>query len=449
MAETVYRGPAMSIGPLMGTVIPQGASGFLSAFTTSGVQPAVLEPTDGPGIEYQANCFPDPRFGPFNKDSLLVGRIPVWLNSPYVVSCDGVPQATGAAAIAALQHTVSGTPMTLVTVAPGGTSAGTASTAICSLLPMLGATNQSFPPGGAPVSVLGLDMGFTTGTIAAGSGTVTAIADTTYLYPGQWISIGGAGSSTQNASLITQVQTIASATSITILPASLGTLTNAPISSANRYQPSPQGFFPFGGAFSGGATGGTGTSANAVQPYSFGGVGAIFNPLEGLTRGVTTTNSGAAGGGTFTVTGYDIYGQLMHENIVQPATATTTAGKKAFKYITSVVPNFTDATQNYSIGLNNIVGLNLRSDKWEYLDIFFNGGFATTNAGWTAALANGTVPTATTADVRGTITTTSLATIGAALNGTIRLTFMGTVPLYNLINSNPNNAITLMGQTQF
>jgi hypothetical protein len=96
-----------------------------------------------------------------------------------------------------------------------------------------------------------------------------------------------------------------------------------------------------------------------------------------------------------------------------------------------------------------VVGINIRSDKWEFLNIFWNGGFAINNSGWTKALS--TTSTNTTADVRGTQNlSTALTGTGvlASTNGSARCTIMMSVPLYNMINATPLNNSSLFGATQ-
>lgn len=407
MAETTIRGPAVSLGPLMGS---GGA-----------------EPYDGPDISYQGGALIDPRYSPANKDGMNAGRIPAFLSSPYVVMVDNVPAATTTANLAALANAVSGTAMALVTTAAGGSAAGVASVAQVPLL---------LPGASAPIQVLAQDFGFTTGTTVAGNKTVT-VPDSTLFQVGQWIVIGGAGNSGNTASLITQVQTLATATTITVSVAPTGALTYAPIGNANFY-----GAWPAQGV------------PNAVNPYVNGGVAALFNPVEVLARAVSITGVSGGAGGAFLVKGYDIYGVAMSETITVGAGAVTKYGQKAFKYVVSITPQFSDA-HNYSAGNSDTFGCALRTDKWEYVQIFWNASFATTATGWVQALQPGSGPsTATTGDVRGTVQVGSkgngsaLATIGANADGVKRLAIMMSVPLYNLVNATPVNSTPMFGLAQ-
>lgn len=430
MAETVYRGPAISIGSLMGNVV-----------TSAGVGVGLIEATDGPGIEYQANTFPDPRFGPFNKDSLNIARIPTFLNNPYVVMVDTLPSAASTTSLAAAQAVTAGTPLTPTTVDGGGSGAGVPSMAhSVPIFPMVGATGQSFPPTGAKVTVSAIDFGFTTGTTNATS-TVT-VPDSTQFYAGQWIVIGGAGNSAKTLPLIAQVLTLPTATTITVSPTPLSTLTNSAIGSANLYTNQYTNWPP-------------NQSASAAQPYVSAGVGAVLNPLEAIARGVSITANAGATTNVVTVRGYDIFGMPMSEAITATAAATV-FGKKAFKYIASITPATTDAGHTLAAGVSDVMGFHTRSDRWEYANIFYNGAFVTAQTGWLKA--DTTTPaTATTGDVRGTVQLSSGGAGGSATaisggtitTGSLRLTIMASVPLWNLINGTPNSCVSLMGVTQF
>lgn len=137
---------------------------------------------------------------------------------------------------------------------------------------------------------------------------------------------------------------------------------------------------------------------------------AFYDPTTMLTRAVSITGVASGTGGNFTVLGYDCYGQVMTEVIAAGAGVNTVNGKKAFKWITSVTPAFTDA-HNYSVGLADIYGLNMAADRFAYTDVYFNDAIVN-NTGFVAADAT-TPATTTTGDVRGTVT--------GASNGTKRL----------------------------
>src|SRR5262249_3361338 len=79
--------------------------------------------------------------------------------------------------------------------------------------------------------------------------------------------------------------------------------------------------------------------------------------------------------------------------------ATTTNGKKAFKFIVSVTPLFTDA-HNYSVDTTDIFGLPVRADYFHQTQIWWNETVITANTGFVAAVTS--AASATTGDVRGT-----------------------------------------------
>lgn len=410
MAETFFAGPAIALGPLIG-----------------GGDSKQGNPWSGPGAEYQGACVLDPRFYPANKDGVGSGRIPAFMNHSYFVVADNFPSAISTTGLAAAAATVGGTPMTLTTVAPGGSGSG---------VPSLGTAIPLIPLGGSstPVTVLALDFGFTTGNTTAGTASIP-VPDSTLFTPGQWICIGGAGNAAKTLPLLTQVQTIPDATHVTTFPVVAGTLTNAPIGSANLY-----GLFP------------SGAVPTAANPYVNGGALAVFNPLEGLARCVSITGNAGSSANNVTVKGYDVFGQPMSELIAFAGGATTKFGQKAFKYIASITPATTDAGHLVSAGWGDTFGFHARSDKWEYTNIFYNGTFVTASTGW---LKGDTTNPATTStgDVRGTVQ------VGAGGNGTpisgntpttgsLRLTLFMSIPVFNMLNATPANPAPLFGVTQ-
>jgi hypothetical protein len=144
---------------------------------------------------------------------------------------------------------------------------------------------------------------------------------------------------------------------------------------------------------------------DGVPGYVGGGTSGGFqfmDPTTSLARAVSVTSTGGTGG-VVIVHGYDVYGVPMSESITS-VTGTTVDGKKAFKFVTSAVPQFTDAT-NYSIGTADVFGLNLRADKWAYVRAVWNDTLETANTGFVAA--DTTAATALTGDVRGTYAQTS------------------------------------------
>lgn len=127
---------------------------------------------------------------------------------------------------------------------------------------------------------------------------------------------------------------------------------------------------------------------------------SFYDPTKSWSCAVQITGVSGGAGGAFLVKGWDIYGQPMSETITATAGATSTNGKKAWKWIASVTPQFSDA-HNYSVGTTLITGLNIAADAAGYVDIWLSGTGYTANP--TIVVADATNPaTTTTGDVRGT-----------------------------------------------
>lgn len=420
MAETVFRGPGVSLGSLMD---------------------GRLEPFDGPSIGYQGDIILNPLFSPQPKDGLSPGRMHGWYNAIYSVSVDAIPSSTSTTSVAAAQtpSTTAGVALTLIT-ATAGTSAGVP--VFAAGIPIQPANTSSI----ATVSVV--DFGFTTVGMTSGSTTLNA-TDNRLFTVGQWIVIPGAGGTT-NTPLFTQVTGIStsSVTALTVSPAPQTTASNVPVGQANLYS----NLLPAGTQF------GPGPGVpNAYEPYRLCGLAAGLDPAQAVTRNLTITAASIGSGTTaILVTGYDIYGQLMVEKITASGT-TTVGGLKAFKYIQNITVA-TGATSGtpaqISIGMGNIAGINLRSDRWEFSDIFYNAGFAISATGWTAAVT--TPATNTSGDVRGAVnastilvgTSSGSAAAGGVFDGVKRITIFQNVPFLSAIQATPVNYTSILGVAQ-
>lgn len=147
---------------------------------------------------------------------------------------------------------------------------------------------------------------------------------------------------------------------------------------------------------------------------------AFYDPTKAWSCVIQITGAAGATGGAFTIAGYDVYGQAMTETITAGAGAVSTNGKKAWKWITSVTPGFTDA-HNYSVGTTLITGLNMAVDVAGYASVWVSGTGITTNLTVTAADATSPA-TKTTGDVRGTTTLTAARTVVDVYPSAARLT---------------------------
>ena len=377
----------------------------------------------GPSVFFQGHAIPDVRYV-FQKDQVAgyTGRVPGHADGVDIQSVDAVPAALGAATIAAAQNATNGTAFTLVTAQAAG---------ITPSIPIRPMSSPGILNSGAVVNVLALDFGFAFGNCTAGNKQIV-VADSTQFSVGEPLVIGGAGASATTA-LLTNVLSIDDATHISVGPNIPGTTNaTAPIGTGNYWGPSELGF----------------PLPDAALAYIAAGPSLLLDPRQGLARAVSITGVTGGTGGNVLVQGYDIYGQQMAEMIAATAGATTTNGKKAFKYIASVTPQFTDA-HNYSVGTTDTYGFHARDDRWEYDDVFWAGAFITVSTGWTAPdLTN--PATRTTGDVRGTYHTQSASTgsiSSLAMSGN-RLALWQALSLYNQVNGFPATPQFMYGATQ-
>jgi hypothetical protein len=184
------------------------------------------------------------------------------------------------------------------------------------------------------------------------------------------------------------------------------------------------------------------TGSYLTVPYGTAGTIQAFNPGDMSSRAVKIVSTTSQVVQTFTVNGLDVYGFPVTEVITTVGTsATTTNGKKAFKYILSVTPSVTDGTGSYSVGTQDIIGFPIRSDNWqaaaEYdVTIMSNNALIAANTGYVAAVL--TTPANATGDVRGTFA------LQTASNGTLRVIFSQTPQAPNL-----GSSVGIYGNSQF
>ena len=422
MADSNFRGPINSMGSL----------------ETQAGNTATIEVTDGPSLLYQSFGVPDIRSAPFAKDGFRAGQQAGFLGGAFW-AIDQIPQARDTSLLATTQVGTVSVAVSLVTTQVNGLAS---SAFIAQGVPII--------PLGTTVAthVIALDFGFATGTTAAGSTTVVVI-DNRYFTVGQWIVIGGAGASNQR-SHIAQVRTIATAniTGITINPAAVAAVSHAPIGQGNLY-----------GDESLPASASLGPTASSASAHSFGGavragLAKVYNPREMLARNITLQAVTAV---TYSaiVSGWDLWGNPMTE-LLSLAAQTSMAGKKAFKYIGSIMSGTSSGTQALSFGIGDTFGLPMRCDEWEQAAFFYNGQQSGTTNGFAAAVT--VTATSTTGDVRGTIQlstavvtgvlATSINPTSITTNGTSRLAVKQDIGVWNMISGTPINAIPMFGVAQ-
>ena len=352
-------------------------------------------PELGPSLAYGGVGLLDPRsnfnYSPGqNFGSATMG----FLDAFSSLSVNVIPATLGTATIAALQNVVSGTALTL------------ASTSVFGIVVNCSATNTATNQ--IVSGLVGIDMPITTagqvtGSIAGNILTVTSVGSNIVplcygmVLTGTGVSAGttitgfGTGSGGVGTYTVSISQTVASTSTLQgIVNSGYNTL-------------------PFG-------------SSLTIQ---------VWNPYLLLSRCVSISGVVSGTGGNFLVSGYDVYGTPMSQLVTVGAGANTVATTKAFKYIASVVPQFTDA-HNYSVGTTDVYGFPVRSDYFYAggtgdVQIYWAGALITSVTGYTAAAATPLVSgsTTTTGDVRGTYATQS------ASNGSNRLVIVQSPALAN------------------
>lgn len=156
-----------------------------------------------------------------------------------------------------------------------------------------------------------------------------------------------------------------------------------------------------------------------------------YDRHSAISRALVVTWAGNDATANLLVSGYDIYGAPMTEQI-SGASGTTSAGKKAFKAVVSAVPGGTLSGSNISLGTTDTFGFPIAAFAFAYADITWNSTTGT-STGFTAALIGPS--TSTTADVRGTYA------VPSAADGTKRLQVF-VMPLPEM------NQLDLVGITQ-
>ena len=364
-------------------------SGPLVVFGQNPASPSDYNPDiGGSSLFYAGTGILDPR-APF---TFLPGEAQSavdygWLGVDNITTLSAVPYTAAAAAVVASANATSAT-LSLVTSSSSTTGV------------YYNSTNFVRSDTGVTDTVLALDAyASVTGSVSNGVLTVTTSTNQMPIGPGMVI-LTTSGTVSQGTALGSQI--VAQLTTT-------GTYSSVSQGTTGTYQ--------LTGNLT--ATSGTVTLAyqnvqqcgvpnNAQTPSQFN-----WSPQALLGRAVSITTVTGASATSAVVNGYDIYGYPMTETI--PATGSltvngTTTGRKAFKYIKSIVLNAADATHAYSVGTADVFGLPLRSDTFG--DVIVNNAsslVATTliTAATNYLPADRTTPSATTADVRGTYAATS------------------------------------------
>lgn len=140
--------------------------------------------------------------------------------------------------------------------------------------------------------------------------------------------------------------------------------------------------------------------ATSQSPGGAGDLTLAANTMD-VARNVTITSAGNDSGVTFTVTGTDGHGIAVVEEITG-ANAGTAAGAKAFGTVSSIAISGASAG-TVTAGWGDVLGLPVRLNALANL-LFFHAGDTEELASATVVVGDATAATATTGDVRGTIT---------------------------------------------
>lgn len=447
MATTDVDGPLLATGQLTAlTAPPQG----------SPVQDP--NPDAGPsGFAYGVATL-DARFA-VEKDRLsgYVGRAPALLHSARFGSIAGTPSALASNNIAAAQGVTNGTPMTLASANATGISVN---------VPFFqpGGYGGTYASSAVIVAPVALDFGWTFGNVTAGSAVIPVGGDIRRFVPGMPLVIVGAGAG--GACLLTRVASTTitpgvgiTAGSITVDPNAIPqtSVNPTPIGTGNIW-PAVSSGQPMQGlptaAWPGLAAGVGGYSVGSQNTAS--GPLLLFDPSQGMNRGVRITGASGGAGGTFLVTGADNYGYQCTDLVTVAAGASTGYSLKTFKYILSIVPQFTDAGHNYVVGTVDLFGFNARASSFGDIVVVWANALMTSSTGF---VTGDTADPATnaTGNPRGTIQLTSAGPgsgIGStASNGTVSgLSMTGNqLQMYcylnpaSLLRANPPYAESMFG----
>lgn len=355
----------MAISAFSGPVVVFGQSPFQGAEYNSDL---------GPSMFWGGSAILDPRL-PY---TYLPGEAQAspdygWFGVDNITTLNIVPYTKAAGAIVASANATSAT-LTLV-------SANSATTGVF--------ITNSFTradTGAAEASLVALDA-YTSVTASITNGVMTVTANSAMpITPGMVIqSVGGTVSS-------------GSATGVIVL--SQLTAGTGGQGVAGTYQLSASNLT----ATSGTVTLALPNSQSCAVPFGSPSCVFMWNAQGLIGRAVAVTAAAGATATTATVSGYDIYGYPLVEAITITA-GSQVSGKKAFRYIKSVVLNASDATHAYSVDTTDVFGLPIRSDSFG--DIVLNSATSLTAVTLVTAAtsylpSDRTTATATTGDVRGT-----------------------------------------------
>ena len=352
-------------------------SAFSGPLLTFGQSASDYNPDLGTSLLYAGSGLLDPRtpftYEPGQSATTFTAG---WLGTSNIRTVDAVPYTAAAAAIVASANPTTAT-LTLVSAASATTGVSITNSVVNAAT---GQTDTS--------SLVALDSYLSfTGAISGNVLTVSANSLAPITPGAVLLTAGGTGTLSTGVTvlayisaagyagtyLVSQSQTIGSGTITAQYP-------NAQACAAPNTSPSQSGL-------------------------------GLWNPTALLGRAVSVTAASGATYATATVTGYDAFGYPMTEAITISA-GSAVNGKKAFKYIKSVVLSggSADTTHAYSVGTADVFGLPIRADSFAEVTVNYATSKTATTLITSAAsfvAADLTAATSTTGDVRGTYAATS------------------------------------------
>lgn len=189
-------------------------------------------------------------------------------------------------------------------------------------------------------------------------------------------------------------------------------------------------------------------STAAFLTFGSAGTIGVWNPAAGTGRNVVIKPSSNLDAGTYSVAGRDMYGYKMTETIA--GGSTNLAGKKAFKYISSITNTTTPTSTGILVGFGDVFGFPLavpytgfNAQVQVLASAFSSAVIVALSSANTVLASTVATQTSTTPDVRGTYASTT------ASNGTVRIQMVVSPTAASIASVTSTNVAPLFGGVQF
>lgn len=190
-------------------------------------------------------------------------------------------------------------------------------------------------------------------------------------------------------------------------------------------------------------------SVMAGVPFGVSGAINLWDPTKAICRGVSINLSSNADAGSWTIAGRDLYGQKMTESLA--AGSTQLLSKKAYKYITSILPSTTVTSTGVTVGTQDLYGFPMRVDTVPYLTIWLGPssgqGVVNFSTAGNHVFAVTSAASNTTGDVRGTYASSVASNSTSATP--VRIAMFISPSVANLASVTSTNVAGIVGLTQF